>query len=166
MKTYRFYLKAAQHFLNLKDYSKFDGNEKEYCHFSVFIFSWIALESYVNMVSESLSYGTRLKNHEKAFLLEQELKVNADGIFKTSTIRPKTTKKILFLLHHFSKIKIQKFKQHELWKNLTAFEELRNRIIHFKEKNEVKISFKKATECKENTEKTIKYLNMAIFGKR
>ena len=96
MKTYKFYLRAAHHFITLRNFEKLDSQEKEYYYLTAFIFSWIALESYVNMASDSLARGTRIKAHISTFLLEKELKVDEDGKFKEYGIHPKTTKKILF----------------------------------------------------------------------
>ncbi|MBU0591029.1 MAG: hypothetical protein ABIG69_18535 [Bacteroidota bacterium] len=165
MKSYKFYLNAAHHFLTLKDYEKLAGQEKDYCHLSSFIFSWIALESYVNMVSDSLSKGTRLKAHEKAFLLEQELKVDDCGVFKEINIHPSTTRKILFLINYFTKIDVKTFKQLKLWMTLTNFEELRNKIIHYKQKEDVNLTRKQVMDSIENTEQLINYLNKEVFRK-
>ena len=74
---------------------------------------------------------------------ERELRVNGEGIFEEVSIRPSTSKKILFLIHHFTKANVKDFKQKQIWKDLKSFEDLRNKIIHYKEKNNITITIKK-----------------------
>lgn len=166
MKTYQFYLKSANHFLNDPSYSKMKLEEKEYVHFAGTIMAWICLESYINAISESLSRGTRLKPHEKAFLLETELRVNDEGNFHEVKIRPSTTKKILFIIHHFTKILVKDFKKMQLWRDLKNFEDIRNKILHHKDTGDIKISLDKAQEYRNIAEETISFLNSKLFRKR
>ncbi len=166
MKTYKFYLGASRYFLNVQGYSNLDIQEKEYNHIASVLLSWIGLESYVNAISESLSKGTRLKKHEKSFLNEQELRVDSEGIFREHQIRPSTTKKILFIINRFSNIEVKDFKKRKIWKKLQAFEDLRNKIVHHKEKHNFAIDLDKASECRNTINDTIKYLDKLLFRKR
>jgi len=118
MKYYKFYLNASNYFLDFPQNNKLNTEEKEYYYLSSVLLSWIALETFINTLSETFSIGSRLKPHEKSFLNEQELRVNENGIFEEITIRPSTSKKILFLIEHFTKLKIRKFKQNKIWKTL------------------------------------------------
>ena len=163
MKTFKFYLELSNYSFSNPYYENLDSKEKEYYHFSSVLFSWISLESYVNTISESLSKGTRIKEHQKSFLKEMELRVSDDGIFREVKIRPSTTKKILFILQHFSNININKFKKKPLWKNLKNFENLRNKIIHHKEIEDITLTLKKAREYKDLVNETIAYLNKLLF---
>jgi len=163
MKTFKFYLGASNYFITNSSYGKLDKKEKEYYYFASVLHSWISLESYINAISESLSKGTRIKEHQKAFLQETELRVNDDGIFHEVKIRPSTTKKILFILHHFSKIDARSFRQKPLWRDLKSFEDLRNKIIHHKEIEEINIDLKKAKEYRDLVKETISYLNKLLF---
>lgn len=162
MKTHRFYLNASNYLLNGLYNQKLNSNEKEYNYFASVVLSWIALETYINTLSESLSKGTRIRQHEKSFLNEHELRVNDWGIFEEIKIRPSTTKKILFIIHNFTKLKVKKFKQIKLWRDLQSFEDLRNKIIHYKEKHNLKINLNKATECKDLVQETINYLSKKL----
>ena len=82
MKSFKFYLDASNYFLVSLHNQKLNSNEKEYNYFASVVLSWIALEAYVNTLSESLSQGTRIKQHEKSFLNEHDLRVNDAGIFE------------------------------------------------------------------------------------
>jgi len=162
MKTFTFYLNASNHFLNTPDYAELSKEEKDYNHFASILFSWVALESFINGVSESLAKGKRLNINEIAFLNEYEYRVNDDGNFNQINIRPSTTKKILFILNHFSRFNLKKFKQNKIWKDLKNFEDLRNRIIHHKEKNNLSINLKKATKCRDISKEAINYITKKI----
>lgn len=163
MKTYKFYLNACNHFLNDPRYSELDKDEKEYVHISSVILSWISFESYINTACESLSHGTRLSEYLKPFLQEREIKINDDGACQKIKINPSTTKKLLFILHYFSKLDAKKFKQDKMWADLKGFEDLRNKIVHHKEKNKLNISLKKAQELRDLTENIINLLNKNLF---
>ncbi len=163
MKTFKFYLGACDYFITNSNYGKLDKKDKEYYYFASVLYSWIALESYINAISESLSKGTRIKEHQKAFLQETELRVNDDGVFHGVKIRPSTTKKILFIIHHFSQIDARSFRQKSLSQNLKSFEDLRNKIIHHKEIEDINIDLKKAKECRDLVKQTIAYLNKLLF---
>lgn len=162
MKSYKFYLNASNYFLDFSQNNKLNSEEREYCYLSSVLLSWIALETFVNAISETFSIGSRLKSHEKSFLNEKELRVNEEGIFIETTIRPPTSKKILFLIHHFTKLDIKKFKQKRIWKDIKSFEDLRNKIIHYKEKNNITITNKKAKECRNIVKESIKYLTKLL----
>lgn len=163
MKTYRFYLDASRHFITYSQYSGLDSREKEYHHVASVVLSWASLEAYANTISESLSHSTRLKPHEKAFLLEQQLIVDDKGQFQERRIKPPTLNKILFIMHHFSKLDVNRFRRRGLWNRLRSFEDLRDKIIHYKEKHNINISFNKANECRELVEETIRTINKLVF---
>lgn len=149
MKTYKFYLKASSYLLNFSQDTggnRLSSDEKEYYYISSILLSWIALEAFINSISESFSQSSRLKPHEKYFLNEKELKVNDDGTFEDRLIRPPTTKKILFLIRYFTKLDIKKFKKEKIWGNIKSFEDLRNKIIHSKNKNNFEVTSIKANE--------------------
>jgi len=162
MKTFKFYLNTSNHFLNTSDYNELSKEEKDYNHFASVLFSWVAIESFINSVSESLAKGKRLNINEVGFLNEYEYKVNDEGNFNQNNIRPSTTKKILFILNHFSKFNLKKFKQGKVWRDLKNFEDLRNKIIHHKEKNNLSINLKKATECRDISKDTINYITKKL----
>lgn len=162
MKSYKFYLKASNYFLDFPQNNKLNSEEKEYNFLASVLLSWIALETFINTLSETLSVGSRLKNHERAFLNEKELKVSDEGIFEEINIKPSTTKKILFLIHHFTKSDVKKFKQKQIWRNLKSFEDLRNKIIHYKEKNNITITSKKTKECLNLVQEIIKLLTKML----
>ena len=95
-------------------------------------------------------------------ILYLKVRVNDDGIFEEIKIRPSTTKKILFIIYNFTKIDIKKFRQTKLWRDLQSFEDLRNKIIHYKEKHNITINLKKANECKDLVQDTISYLSKKL----
>ncbi len=159
MKSFNFYLDASNYFINIENYQKLNTNEKEYNHISAVLLAWVSLEAYINALSESLSKGKRLTTYETDFLNEIEFCVNDEGGINKKTIRPSTTKKILFLVQNFSKINIKKFKQTMLWNKITNFEELRNSILHYKEKRDINVSLKKAQEYRDTTKEVIDYFN-------
>jgi UDP-N-acetylmuramoylalanine-D-glutamate ligase len=162
MKSYKFYLHASNYFLDFAENNSLNQEEKEYYSLSSVLLSWIALETFVNTISETFSIGSRLEKHEKCFLNEKELRVNDDGNFEETTIRPPTTKKILFILNHFTKTSVKKIKQEKIWKELKSFEDLRNRIIHYKEKNNITIDIKKAKDCRDLINESIKLLTKKL----
>ncbi len=159
MKSYRFFLESSKYFLD--SYTNCDAKEKEYATFASVLFSWTALESYVNMRFESLSQGSRIKPHEKAFLSEKELKVDPDGKFISTTIHPTLSKKIFFLIEYFSKTSVATFKG-KFGRDLVTFEDLRNKIVHYKEGSINAISFNKANEYRDFVLTLIKYLNKYV----
>lgn len=162
MKSYKFYLTASDYFLDFSQSNKLNNEEREYHYLSSILLSWIALETFINTLSETFSIGSRLKPHEKSFLNEGELRVNEEGLFEEITIRPPTTKKILFLIHHFTSLGAKNFKQSEMWKDLKSIEDLRNKIIHYKEKNNITITIKKAKECRDLIRGVIKFLSKRL----
>ena len=162
MKSHKFYLNASNYFLDFPQNNKLNTDENEYNYLSSVLLSWITLETFVNTISETFSIGTRLKSHEKSFLNEKELRVNDEGVFEEINIRPSTTKKILFLISYFTRVDIKRFKQKQIWRNLKSFEDLRNKIIHYKEKNNITITIKKAKECRDITKETIIYLTKIL----
>jgi hypothetical protein len=133
-------MQASKHFASLPDSNhKIEKEELEYNYVASALLSWMCLESYVNAICESLTNGTRLTDFQKAFLLEEEYRVNDSGEIKKIGIRPPTLKKILFVVQYFSGIQVKDFKKTELWLNLQGFEDLRNKIVHHKEKNDFSI---------------------------
>jgi len=162
MKTFKFYLDASNYFLNNVTHSKLTKEEKEFKNIASVLLSWIALETYINTLSEGLAKGTRIKKHEVDFLEEIELRVDDDGFFKKINVRPSTTKKILFIINNFSKIDIKKFKQKDMWKDIKSFEDLRNKIVHYKEIHNINISYKKAEECRNLVLNFIKYIRIIL----
>ena len=159
MKSFKFYLDASNYFLNVDNYSKLSNEEKEYNHISSVLLAWASLEAYINALCESLSKGTRLTPLEKAFLNELEYYVDDEGNIKQKAAKPSTSKKILFLLQNFSKKSINKFKQTELWKDIKDIEELRNRILHYKEKKDINVDLKRAQKCRDVAKEAIYYFN-------
>lgn len=162
MKTYKFYLKASNHFLSPPYLSKLNNEEKEYNNIASILLSWISIESYVNAMCESLSKGTRLEEHERLFLQEEQWSVDDEGEFRKVTIRPPTLKKVLFIIQHFTSIDIKVFKQSDHWNKLRAFEDLRNKIVHHKEKADFNINLEKAMELKTLANETIDYLGRLL----
>ncbi len=162
MNNYKFYLDASSYFINCQDKNNLNDKETEYFNISSLLLSWIALETFINSVSETFSKGTRLKNNEISFLNEKELKVNDDGVFEEVRIKPSTTKKILFLMHNFTKKDTKEFKQEILWNKIKAFEELRDKIVHNKNKHQFTITQKKAIECRDIAKESITYLSKLL----
>lgn len=164
MKTYKFYLDAATELLNKSLSSKLQ--EKEYNEFASTLLYWIAIESYINAVCSTLVSSPRLKKHELAFLNESELKVNEDGVFQEVSIRPSTTKKILFLIEYFTGESVSKFKLRTIWKDLKDFEDMRNKIVHHKDTREITIGKKRLERYEQTSKEIIKLMNKMIFKKR
>lgn len=165
MKTYKYYLKSSECFLNDSKLEVCDAEHKEYYYLVSILLSWIGLESYINSISESLSLGTRLTTHQKLFLQEKELRLNDECIFIEHKTRPATCNKILFLINYFSKVGIKKFKASNLWQKIKNLEDLRNKIVHHKEENNISVDYEKAREYFDVINETIRYLNKAIFKK-
>ena len=134
-------------------------DESEYHNVAATLLSWMCFESYVNALCDSLSKGTRLNDHQRLFLTEKELTVDDEGRFKEITIRPSTLKKLIFMIEHFSSLDAKQYKQTDQWSDLQAFEDLRNKIVHHKEINDFKIDQKKATECRDLADASIKDFN-------
>jgi hypothetical protein len=162
MKSFKFYLSSSNYFLDFPQDKRLNSEEREYCYLSSVLLSWIALETFINTISEDLSIGSRLKQHEKSFLNEKELKVNDEGIFNEINIRPSTTKKILFLIHNFTRLDVKNFKQQKIWKDVRNLEELRNKIIHYKEKSNIVITVSKAKECLNLVNEVIKFISKKL----
>lgn len=162
MDSYDFYLKASNYFLNPSNYDGTTPEEKEYNHFASVILSWIALESYVNAISESLALGKGIDTSKMAFLNEYEFGINDDGNVIQRKIRPPTTKKILFVMQNFSNRNVKRFRQSGLWKRIKNFENLRNEIVHHKGQRNISISLKRAQECRDTAKEVIDYMNQLL----
>lgn len=54
-------------------------------------------------------------------------------------------------------------RQKQLWRDLKSFEDLRNKIIHHKEIEDINIDLKKAKECRDLVKEVISYLNKLLF---
>ena len=159
MKSYKFYSNSSNYFIDFVRNNKLNSEEKEYYCLSSVLLSWIALETFVNTISESFSISSRLTPHEKSFLTEKELRVNEEGIFEEISIRPSTSKKILFLIQYFTKLNTKRFKQEKIWRDLKTLEDLRNKIIHYKEKSNIVITLKKSEECRDLVNEVIRFLS-------
>ena len=164
MKAYHHYLQASEYFIECS--KKVEPLNKDYNYLSSILLSWIALESYINTVAETLSHGKRLQPHEQAFLSEKELKVDELGQFQDITARPSTCKKILFIINYFTKTSPADFKKTQLWQDIKGFEELRNKIIHTKSSEPIVIDRKKTEDNMKTVKDMIYYLNSKIYKVR
>ena len=66
------------------------------------------------------------------------------------------------MISHFTNLNIKTFKQKKMWKDIKNFEELRNKIIHYKERNNVKRTIRKAKECNELICEIIKFISKKL----
>jgi hypothetical protein len=163
MKTYKYYIQASKCLISSPIVSeKLEKDELEYLYLGSILLSWIGFESYINAMCESLSKGTRITEFQRAFLLEEDYKVNDNGEVGKITSRPPTLKKLIFIIQNFTNIDAKSFKQTSLWNRLRSFEDLRNKIVHHKEKNDFDISLQDAFNCQNLVIETVAYLRKLL----
>lgn len=135
---------------------------------SVIINSWVLLEANTNYLSEILAKA-KVESHERALLLDKELKLNDDGSFIEIRSHSPTLKRVLFILRRFSTIDIGEFKKTEIWQNIQNCEKIRNDLIHpktiTKRYLERQITVKKAEEFRTNIISFIKMINKKVLNK-
>ncbi|MFA4946725.1 MAG: hypothetical protein WC607_04295 [Candidatus Micrarchaeia archaeon] len=166
MNVYEFYLDASYAFINNPKYSELSKEERDYSNFASTLFSWLALEAYVNSLAFSLSKGSRVNKFIKLFLEEQTNFVDDTGNITLAKFRLSTTLKILFMLRYFSRVNPAQFKKTRLWTDVKNFEDLRHNLIHPKEKRTIScITFKKASEFEDLSVEMIDYLHKKILNK-
>ena len=165
MNTITTLCEASKFFLCCAGESK-NLEQKNYYLISSVLCSWMLFESYINRAALTLSKAAKLGAHERAYLLEKELRVDRDGIFQLHNSYPPTTIKALFILNYFSKKTAKKTKQTTLWRNIKECEDIRDSFVHPKGEEIKSISLSKATLVREMVISFIKYLNLAVFKKK
>lgn len=154
---------ASRFFLDKTRTTK--GDEYDYFAIATIITSWVLLETYVAQVSQTLSIGRKLAEHEKAYLQEKELKVDQAGIFRDHKSFPPTSRKILFILNLFSKKSPKEVKEMRLWSDLADCEDLRNRLIHPKGDEFTELRLQKVEKFRDTVIEFIRYMQKSIFKK-
>lgn len=133
---------------------------------SAVINSWVLLEAYGNYVSEIMAKGKMCK-HERAMLLDKELKLDNDGRFSETNSHSPILKRMLFLLDNFSAVDIKVLKTTTLWNKIKICEDLRNSLIH--PRNQASgdsITIAKAREYRHDIVQFIRYVNQKVFRRQ
>lgn len=158
---------SSKYFIEL---AKVEGKETKRKSFSlsVMINSWVLLEAYTNYLSDILSKA-KIESHEKALLVDKELKLNEEGVFVENRSHSPTLKRILFILRKFSDVDVDKFRQTDIWREIQNCEQIRNDLVHPKSMTrryvEHQITIKKAEKFRSDVILFIKFVNKKVLHK-
>jgi hypothetical protein len=102
------------------------------------LFAFSALDAHVYSICDELYNQGKLSLHEKAFLMEKDV-LFKDGKFIIASYLKMTraTERIEYLYRYFTKKKIDKTKS--WWSDLKEGQDIRNNIVHPKERSRIKI---------------------------
>lgn len=126
--------------------------------------SWMLFESYINSISLILVKG-RLAPHEKAVLLDREIRIDDDGDMIDTNSHIPVLKRTLFLLSKFSQIDTKDLKQADLWKQIKGYENLRNEIMHPRDFNTNRLDLDVAENMRNTIILFIKQIHKSVFNK-
>ncbi|MGD0534406.1 MAG: hypothetical protein ABR999_03055 [Methanoregula sp.] len=158
---------SSKSFLILAKDEKHATKRRSYS-IAVMINSWVLLEAYINNLSEILSKA-KIESHERALLLDRELKLKEDGTFTEIRSHSPTLKRTLFILRRFSSVDVEKFRECKEWQNVQKCESIRNDLIHpktiTKKYLEHQITVKKAEKFRSDVLSFIKVINKKVLNK-
>lgn len=159
--------RSSKFFLQLAETEKSATKRKSFA-LSVVINSWVLLEAYVNYLAEILAKA-KIEAHEKALLLDKELRLNDDGVFIEVRSHSPTPKRILFILQKFSSMNVKEFKKSTIWEEVQRCEKFRNDLIHPKTLTskylDHQITIKKSESFRVSIISLIKTINKKVFNK-
>lgn len=159
--------RSSNLFLQLAESEK-SATKRKYFALSVVMNSWVLLEAYVNYLSEILAKA-KIEAHEKALLLDKDLRLNDDGVFIETRSHIPTLKRLLFILRNFSDMDIEEFKNSIVWEEIQKCEKLRNDLIHPKTLTtkylDHQITIKKSESFRANIISLIKTINKKVLNK-
>jgi hypothetical protein len=120
-------LEEAKRFLEKANETSDTVARSAFLHAAVML-GFCALEAHVNSVSDELAPRPDFTIHERALLLEQDVKLE-NGEFKSGGLRiARLEDRILFLHHRMSGTTLDKATSG--WSDLTAATKLRNQLTH------------------------------------
>ncbi|MCZ7383384.1 MAG: hypothetical protein O8C63_01400 [Candidatus Methanoperedens sp.] len=159
--------RSCNFFLQLAEPEKNAIKRKSFA-LSVVINSWVLLEAYINYLSEILAKA-KIEKHEKALLLDKELKLNDEGVFVEVRSHSSTSKRILFILRNFSTVDVEEFRKTKLWGEIQNCEKIRNDLIHPKTLTnkflDHQITIKKSESFRTSIVLLIKTVNKKVLNK-
>ncbi|MGB8218449.1 MAG: hypothetical protein WCE94_14225 [Candidatus Methanoperedens sp.] len=159
--------RSSKLFLQLAETEKSAIKRKSFA-LSVVINSWVLLEAYVNYLAEILAKA-KIEAHEKALLLDKELRLNDDGVFIEVRSHSPTSKRILFILRRFSNKDVEEFRKSTVWEEVQRCEKFRNDLIHPKTLTskylDHQITIKKSESFRTSIISLIKILNKNVLNK-
>lgn len=159
---------SCKFFLELAKTEKISIKRKSFA-LSTIINSWVLLEAYINYVSEVLSKAN-IESHERALLLDKELKLGDKGNFIEIRSHSPTLKRALFIIRRFSSTDIEDFKKTKIWKDIQKCEEIRNDLVHpkvvTKKFLEHQISVKKAEIFRQGIVLFIQFIHQNVLRKK
>lgn len=124
-----------------------DEPESEAAHLhAALMLAFCALEAHTNAIADEFAVRPELTVHEKAVLLEQEVRLDK-GQFRVGGLKMyRLDERILFLHHRFAPSPLDRTEK--WWGDLSIAIELRNRLTHPKGKPGVKLEdVKRAIEA-------------------
>lgn len=143
MSEFREYLDHSERFINAAEATTSEDEENALLCASI-MFSWIAIESFVNNVSDDFNQvpSDMFPMHERAFLLEKKLRFEDRGselgkfiIDRNQNEFRRLEEKIFFLIAKFSQAK--NLRGDSLWQTFEKFKDKRNKITHPRRNDEV-----------------------------
>lgn len=143
MSEFREYLDHSERFINAAEATTSEDEENALLCASI-MFSWIAIESFVNNVSDDFNQvpSDMFPMHERAFLLEKKLRFEDSGselgkfiIDRNQNEFRRLEEKIFFLIAKFSQAK--NLRGDSLWQTFEKFKDKRNKITHPRRNDEV-----------------------------
>lgn len=143
MSEFREYLDHSERFINAAELSTSEEEENALLCASV-MFSWIAIESFVNNMSDDFNQvpPELFPMHERAFLLEKKLRFEDHGlelgkfiIDKSQNEFRRLEEKIFFLIAKFSQA--NNLRGDLLWQTFERFKDKRNKITHPRRSDEL-----------------------------
>lgn len=136
-----------------------DGAAQEAYLHAALMLSFSSLEGHVNSICTDFAGRPELSLHEKAFLLEEEVRLDA-GVFKKGGLKmSRLEDRILFLFARFSKTEVDR--TDGWWPRLSAATRLRNKLTH--PKDQPSVSLKATSSALEAIVDVLDALYRAIY---
>ncbi len=172
MSDFRQYLDSSYKFLTVAECATSDEELEALLKASV-IFSWFAIESFVNnMLDDFIQIPPDMfPMHERAFLLEKKFRFEDRGsdlgkfiIDNGQNEYRRLEEKIFFLIAKFSRT--SNLRGETLWQEFEEFKDKRNKIAHPRRDNEITISHSETNRYLEVAKEIINLISVNVWKKK
>lgn len=166
------YLDSSSTFLTSAENSDSETEKNSLLAASV-IFSWIAIESFVNNMIDDFNQIPKdlFAMHERAFLIEKKLKFQDHGrnigtfvVDSNQNDFKRLEDKIFFLIAKFSKI--GDLRGGTLWQEFEKFKDLRNKLVHPRRDHQLRLDLKAVRRHQETSKKIINLISRNVWKKK